>query len=98
MVVNEIKIQNFRGFEDFSTSLNKEMTVIVGDNGAGKSSLLDALSIAIGTLLSGFDSVPAPMISKDDALLKSYDMGSVIDLQPQKVRTGGPKSRGQRTW
>lgn len=83
MIIDRITIKNFRGFENFTTSFHRGMTVVVGDNGAGKSSLLDAVSIAIGSFLVGFDSITAPGISKDDATIKCYDMGSVVDLQPQ---------------
>lgn len=63
--------------------LNDDMTVIVGNNGAGKSSILDAKSIAIGTFLAGLDGVYSIGINKEDARYKFYDMGSVIDVQPQ---------------
>lgn len=83
MKVNSIELKNFRGFEEFRAELNQDLTVIVGDNGAGKSSVLDALAIAIGTFLVGLDGIPSIGISKNDAMNKSYDMGSVVDLQPQ---------------
>lgn len=83
MQIHEIEIRNFRCFENFQAKFDDKLTVIVGDNGVGKSSLLDAVSIAVGTILTGFDGVAGYGISKDDALNKSYDMGSVVDLQPQ---------------
>ncbi len=81
MKIKSISIKNYKGFENFSTEFHDELTVIVGDNGAGKSSLLDAVSIAAGTFLTDFNQ--GTSLSKEDALLKSFDMGSVIDLQPQ---------------
>lgn len=83
MQINNIAVKNFRCFENFNASLNNKLTVIVGNNGSGKSSLLDAISISIGTFLIGFDGVSSPSISKDDALNRCYDMGSVVELQPQ---------------
>lgn len=83
MKINSIILKNFRGFESFTATFHDKLTVIVGDNGAGKSSLLDAISIAIGTFLTGFDGISGVSILKTDAMNKSYDMGSVIDLQPQ---------------
>lgn len=81
MKIKSISIKNYKGFENFSAKFHDELTVIVGNNGAGKSSLLDAVSIAAGTFLTDFNQ--GTSISKEDALLKSFDMGSVIDLQPQ---------------
>ena len=83
MQINSIEIKNFRCFERFEATFHHELTVIVGNNGSGKSTLLDAASIAIGTFLAGFDGTSSPGISKDDALNKCYDMGSVVELQPQ---------------
>ena len=83
MKINEITIKNFRGFEDFHAKLNPELTVFIGNNGSGKSTVLDAISISIGTFFSGLDGVPGTGINKEDVTCKSFDMGTVIDLQHQ---------------
>lgn len=83
MKINEITIKNFRGFEDFHAELNPELTVFIGNNGSGKSTVLDAISISIGTFFSGLDGVPGTGINKEDVTCKSFDMGTVIDLQHQ---------------
>ena len=83
MELIRIELQNYRGFESFTAPFHNRLTVIVGDNGAGKTSLLDAAAIAIGTFFAGLDGIPTPGIMTGDALNRCYDMGSVIDLQPQ---------------
>ena len=83
MKIKSITLSNFRCFENLEIELNDNLTVIVGNNGAGKSSILDAISIAIGTFLAGLDGVYSIGINKEDARYKFYDMGSVIDVQPQ---------------
>ena len=83
LIIKQINLNNFRGFETFSASFNSHLNVIVGNNGAGKSSILDAIAIAIGTFLTGFDSVSSLSISKNDATIKSFEIGSVIDTQHQ---------------
>ena len=57
--------------------------VIVGSNGAGKSSVLDAVAISLGSLLAGIDGVQSNSISTDDVRFVPYELGSVIDRQPQ---------------
>lgn len=83
MKLKTIQLQNFRCFEKFSANFNEDLTVIVGNNGSGKSTLLDALSIAIGTFLVPFSTGNSVTIAKDDVLNKSYDLGSVVELQAQ---------------
>ncbi len=55
MNIKDISIQNFRGFEDCSLQFNRQMTVVIGDNGAGKTTILEALSFVLGTFFLGID-------------------------------------------
>ncbi len=55
MRINSIEIQNFKAFEDASFSFDPHFTVLIGDNGTGKTSLLDALSFALGTFILGIN-------------------------------------------
>lgn len=99
--ITQIALQNFRGFESFTAAFHGKLTVIVGDNGAGKSSLLDSLSIAAGTFLSGFDGLKANRITTDDAMNKCYEMGSVVDLQaqyPVVISASGDMGGYELTW
>ena len=83
MQIDRIIIKNFRCFENYEAKFNKELTVIIGDNGSGKSVLMDAVSIAVGTFLTGFDGIKSPDIANDDAIRKFYDSGSAAEPQPQ---------------
>jgi predicted ATP-binding protein involved in virulence len=44
--IRSLRMENFRGFEDETIDLDRPLTVLVGVNGAGKSSVLDAVAIA----------------------------------------------------
>ncbi len=59
MQINRLKLQNFRGFTELNQGLNRRFTLIVGNNGMGKSSLLDALSVAFGSFLLGIPATKA---------------------------------------
>ncbi len=52
MEINSIRLVNFKGIEDRELFFNDKVTVLIGDNGTGKSSFLDAISICLGTILS----------------------------------------------
>lgn len=49
MYLSNLKINNFRQFEDFSLALNKGLNLLVGENNAGKSSVIDAVRIVLDT-------------------------------------------------
>lgn len=48
MRIDEMEVKNFRGFSRFTLTLEPDCTVLIGNNGAGKSALLDALAVALG--------------------------------------------------
>ena len=52
MVVNYIKIQNFRSVENEKFSFDANLNLFVGINGSGKTTVLDALTIALSWLVS----------------------------------------------
>lgn len=53
MNIDRIIIQNFKTLQKFEISLNKELNIIVGDNEAGKSSLLEAINLVLTGQLNG---------------------------------------------
>ena len=67
--------------EDKTVHFHPHFNVLIGDNGAGKPALLDALAIAAGSLFLGFDGVPAPSITSSEV--------RVIKPQPGGHRWGG---------
>ncbi len=52
MQINKIRLVNFRGMEDLTVEFSPGVNVIIGDNGAGKSSLLNGICVALGGLFS----------------------------------------------
>jgi putative ATP-dependent endonuclease of the OLD family len=54
MYINKVIIENFKCFEStFSLTLNKNLNIIVGDNEAGKSSILEAIHLALSGWTNG---------------------------------------------
>ena len=51
MYIRELQAYKFRNFEDEKFIFNTQFTVVIGDNGMGKSSLIHALQAALGAYL-----------------------------------------------
>ncbi|MEG3133939.1 AAA family ATPase [Rouxiella sp. T17] len=54
MKIQHITLTNFRLFKSFECSFESDLTVLVGVNGQGKTTLLDSLAIALGQFVGGF--------------------------------------------
>lgn len=56
MILNKLQLSNFRRFQRFKLDFKSTISVIIGQNGAGKTTILDALAISLthltGELLS----------------------------------------------
>lgn len=47
MRINEIRIQNFKGFKELTETFDPNFTVFVGENGSGKTSMLEAVAASL---------------------------------------------------
>lgn len=80
MRIESIRLKNFRCFEELEVTFHPQLTVIVGKNASGKSTILEAAAIAMGTF-SCFYNSPGYGIKKADAHLITTQLGSMIDNQ-----------------
>ena len=54
MEIKKVVITNFKGFKDkFTISLNRGLNIIVGNNEAGKSTILEAINLALTGIYNG---------------------------------------------
>lgn len=83
MRITKLKANNFRCFENLEVQLHPQCNIFVGINGAGKSTILDALAIALGGYLSGFDNIKSNYIQAEDAHYKMFQAGSRVEAQEQ---------------
>ena len=82
MRIDRVRIRNFKCFDEKEVELNPRFTLLIGDNGAGKTTILDALAVAAGVWL-----VKPP----DSALA-----GSGRNILPSEIRLLS-KEEGDRT-
>ncbi len=83
MLIQDLILHNYKVFENFKMEFHPTLTVIVGKNGSGKSTILEGVAIAAGSLFSSLDGVTNSGIKRSDAHYKYFDMGSSVDVQPQ---------------
>ena len=88
MLIRDLHVQNFRRFEDLKISFEEDLTVLVARNGHGKSSILEAITILLGTFVGAFDLGRAKGITPRDAR-RSLQSGTNEPRQHWPVRVGG---------
>ena len=81
MRLDELELTNFHKFEHFSVDFDEHMTVLVGENGSGKSSVLEAACIALDSFTYLVTLSLQRRIAPADALASRYGMGGVTDRQ-----------------
>ena len=51
MKIKQLRMQSFRGISDLTLGFDSQLTVIIGNNGSGKSSILDCLSAFLSNIV-----------------------------------------------
>lgn len=77
-----LDLENFRCFSSLSIDVNEKQIVLIGANGAGKSAVLDAAALALGSYLAGIDGLQANAIQSDDVMERMYFLGSLPTREP----------------
>ncbi len=73
MQIDLIHLENFRAFEKVTVKFNKNFNVVIGGNGVGKTALLEALCVGVGSFFLGIDDADSRHIQKEDVRLVSYE-------------------------
>lgn len=48
MHLEKVTLKNYKAFDDLEIDLQPGINLLVGDNGAGKTSVLDGIAVALG--------------------------------------------------
>ena len=101
MYLQKLTLHNFKCFENLELEFHPNLTVIVGANGSGKTSVLEAAAIAVSTLFVKMDRLSGRSIDKIQAHLKAFSIGSTKDVQPQypvTVKASAVIEKEEATW
>ncbi len=75
MYLSKIHIENFKGIKSADFDFDRSVNIIIGNNGTGKTSVLEAVAVALGGFLSGIDGVNTIHFSQDEIRRESQLMG-----------------------
>lgn len=66
MKLTELTLTNFRSFEKLELKLGQQITLLLGENGSGKSSILDAIGVGLGVIPSIISNVKGVSFKQTD--------------------------------
>ncbi len=93
MRIDSLTLHNFRKFNQMSCTFDKHLTVLIGANGEGKTTLLDAARIALWSFVKGFDlgsqTGKSATIQIEDARLSTQEAGNMEPQIPSFIRASG---------
>lgn len=67
MRITELTLHNYRCYPKLHIEFNPDLTVLIGRNGQGKTAILDAVTVAVGPYLGGFDEASGSGFLNHDA-------------------------------
>ena len=85
MRIDAIEISNFKAFEQGSFDFHPEFNLVVGVNGTGKTSLLDALAVATGSWFLGLRGYDSRHIWHDEVRLAAHKFDGEIRFGSQII-------------
>jgi recombinational DNA repair ATPase RecF len=77
MIIQSLELRNFRGFREIRIDFDHRLTVLVGTNGAGKTTILDALAILLDQYAARL--IASRSLGEPDAATNSY-LENIEDL------------------
>ena len=85
MKLKQVELTNFRCFNDVKIQLHPKLTVFVGNNGAGKSAILDGIAIGLAPILSYLPEVTGYSFKDSDLRKEELKKASYMRVQIQTV-------------
>jgi predicted ATP-binding protein involved in virulence len=81
--IDRVVLRNFRCFAELRLDLDPGLTVIAARNGAGKTAVLDAIAVALGPFVGGFDTARGVHFAASDCRQVPSRTGGLVEAEPQ---------------
>lgn len=75
MNLNHIRIQNYKSIADMELRLEPGVNLLIGDNGVGKTSVLEALTVGLSACFQGFQGIRGRGILQHDVRFETSLLG-----------------------
>lgn len=101
MRIDRLEIQNFKKFEHLDITFHPQFTLLIGENGSGKTSVLDALAVALGIWHKAVPGSGTRNIAPSEIRLESFLAGERKAFKqqfPVKITATGNINYGEKTW
>lgn len=106
MRIDKLSLTNFRCFEHLEINLHDSFSLLLGDNGSGKTALLEAARIVIAAFVSGIEPFGPLEMEIDDIHEKIVpdNLGSVLEppeyryFEPAEIHAVGHIDGEQANW
>ncbi len=102
MKLDSLVLENYRCFERLELPLHPNMTVLVAENGQGKSTLLDGIRVGLWAYVHSFDLANnadlANGIGIDDVRLAKRGDGDMVRQLPCRIALMGNYGDGNKNW
>lgn len=66
MILEKVIIKNFKGIESCTIQLDKGFNLLIGNNGVGKTSILEAISVGVGGFVAGMGDIATKHFTTDE--------------------------------
>lgn len=86
--IESLKLRDYRCFDAIDITFHPKLTVLIASNGAGKTSILDAIAVAFGPYVGAFDEGTGAHFGPNDIRLSRVreTVSSEMEFAPQGVR------------
>lgn len=102
MYLEEVSFLNYKAVKELRIELTPGINLLVGDNGAGKTSVLDGIASALGAFFINVEGVSTKNIAKEDVHVDVHTVGDnskmISYCEPVSVGCTLKVNSGEFTW
>ena len=99
MYIKRLYLKNFRGFVEQDFIFHDKLTLVIGKNASGKSSLLEGLCVALGGWICGFDGLESSdkrnILKADRRTITSRVNSALLEQIPVEVECDASFRNGE---